>query len=376
MVLDYIDLYLTQWYSLTVTKFSALSEAPELDLIIAVEDEQDDSFDWSDQSAIGKLPPVVLVTDRYLGQKGTRELPNGVFGYYTRPVGPYKFAKWLLACFEKLESSNIDPNSRHGCNNTKHSLDIDKKQDAAFDASHKQQGMSSSKENPAIGNGGLEEGQSSATQSSHPVRELYQDDPKGTGGARGDDDQVNSEEGTVPAYHPCQAKFRSTLSDQLESTDAIAIQQRPLRILVVEDNEINLQLLHRFLAKRKGDTINAARNGYEAVAAVQETTVPYDVMFMDISMPGMNGFEATRQIRRHEGEVRARARRESPSRPEFQVLPGPKQAAYIVALTGLGAGRDRDEAVECGFDEFLTKPIPFQKIGRMLNERSRYLERP
>ena len=380
MVLDYVELYLTQWYGLRVTKFSAWTGAPEVDLIVAIEDEQDQSFNWSDQSATGKLPPVLLVTDRYFGQKGTRNLPSGVFGYYTRPVGPYKFAKCLLACFEKLKWSNLDSNGgRHEDNDTKQSLDKDSGQDAASTASHKQQGVLSNNEShktSVMESHGSGKPPTPTKQPSTPIGGSIRKDSNEVWINDKDDAQDTLHKRRPRSNLPSEEKSPSTPSDPAGTTDSSPIQQRPLRILLVEDNEINLQLLHRFLAKRKGDTINVARNGYEAVAAVQETPEPHDVIFMDISMPGIDGFEATRQIRRYEGESRAWALAETPSQSETQLVPGRKQQAYIVALTGLGAGRDRDEASKSGFDEFLTKPIPFQKVGRMLNERSSHLGKP
>lgn len=377
MVLDYIDVYLGQWYGLTVTKFSAWNEVPEVDLIIAVVDEQDESFSWSDPSGIVRQAPVLLVTDRYFGHKETRDLPDGIFCCYTRPVGPYKFARCLLACFEKLENFDVDSKGRLKGDNSERNLNTNSGQDAASSAPGKQQCASSSDESTSTGKGGSGEHQSPTAQSSLPTIGRLQNGSKEVGSNRTDKAQDSPDKRGTPRDPHSLAKPLSKPSDPGETTDPSPDKQSPLRILLVEDNEINLQLLCRFLTKRKGDTINLARNGYEAVAAVQEAPDPYDVIFMDISMPGIDGFEATRQIRRYEGQWRARARAESLPQHELQLAPGriliPK--TYIVALTGLGAGRDRDEASESGFDEFLTKPIPFQKVGRMLNERSRHLGR-
>lgn len=84
-------------------------------------------------------------------------------------------------------------------------------------------------------------------------------------------------------------------------------ENRPLHILAVDDNSLNLKLLTRYLAKRPLDTVVTARNGVEAVAAVRrahELGKNFDVIFMDISMPTMDGFEATRLIRAWERDVR------------------------------------------------------------------------
>ncbi|CAG8982727.1 hypothetical protein HYALB_00001008 [Hymenoscyphus albidus] len=141
-----------------------------------------------------------------------------------------------------------------------------------------------------------------------------------------------------------------------------------LRILAVDDNVVNLQLLKRYLQKRKQDTISTARNGLEAVEVFklamsdpEERFRRFDVVFMDISMPEMDGFEATRVIRRLESDAgRSVAAEKSEGNGDSD------RRAYIVALTGLGSRKDRDLAVESGLDDFMTKPVSFVKIGEVL----------
>jgi CheY-like chemotaxis protein len=148
-----------------------------------------------------------------------------------------------------------------------------------------------------------------------------------------------------------------------------------LHILAVDDNAVNLQLLNRYLLKRKSDTIVTAINGVEALAAVRNPKkANFDVIFMDISMPEMDGFEATRLIRSFERSLAHRSVSEDNEYEDGNVVDGMVEKemsrAYIVALTGLASRRDRDEAVECGFDDYLTKPISFGKIGELLKRLS------
>ncbi|KAF2143312.1 uncharacterized protein K452DRAFT_210549, partial [Aplosporella prunicola CBS 121167] len=79
-------------------------------------------------------------------------------------------------------------------------------------------------------------------------------------------------------------------------------------------------------------------------------------IFMDISMPIMNGFEATRRIRAIEAQYRDEL-------PPMQ-RPAP---SLIVALTGLASGRDQSEAFTSGFDLYMTKPVSFREVGRLLD---------
>jgi CheY-like chemotaxis protein len=114
-----------------------------------------------------------------------------------------------------------------------------------------------------------------------------------------------------------------------------------------------------------------ARNGIEAVEAVKSLgeKTGFDVIFMDISMPEMDGFEATRLIRSYENTHFVQHDETNEVFEEKWDSEGVREkrsGAYIVALTGLASRRDRDLAQECGFDDFLTKPISFKRIGELL----------
>jgi CheY-like chemotaxis protein len=124
--------------------------------------------------------------------------------------------------------------------------------------------------------------------------------------------------------------------------------QRPPRILVVDDNLINLSLIDMYIKKKTCQQTQKAENGSQAVDYVKEKGMePFDVIFMDLSMPVMTGFEATRAIRQHEAAQRATLGLSAPS------------PALIVALTGLASSRDQRAAFECGVDRYLTKPVKF-----------------
>src|SRR6266478_4661234 len=122
-----------------------------------------------------------------------------------------------------------------------------------------------------------------------------------------------------------------------------------LRVLLVEDNPVNQRLASRLLEKR-GHSVVVAGNGLEALGALEKES--FDLVFMDVQMPVMDGFEATVAIRRKEGAGGVR-------------LP-------IVALTAHAMKGDREKCLAVGLDGYLTKPIRPQELDEILRN---YLER-
>lgn len=117
--------------------------------------------------------------------------------------------------------------------------------------------------------------------------------------------------------------------------------QRP-HVLLVDDNAINLKMLVVYM-ERLDCSYATATNGQEALEIYQQSVQVFDVVLMDISMPIMDGFESTRQIRLFE-----RALGRSPT--------------VIVALTGLGSKEAQRKAFRSGVDLFLSKPVPMRKL--------------
>ena len=110
--------------------------------------------------------------------------------------------------------------------------------------------------------------------------------------------------------------------------------QRPLRILVAEDNRVNQQVVARMLAKA-GHRADIVVDGREAVTALVGT--PYDLVLMDCLMPEMDGFEAARAIRAAED--------------------GTGRHIPIIALTASAMAEDRERCLAAGMDDYLTKPL-------------------
>ncbi|KAL8894794.1 MAG: hypothetical protein Q9192_004045 [Flavoplaca navasiana] len=140
-----------------------------------------------------------------------------------------------------------------------------------------------------------------------------------------------------------------------ESEATVAKEERSPRLLLVDDNKINLRLLETFMHKRKYEYVDSAMDGKLALEAAERHKEGYDIIFMDLSMPIMNGFESTRAIRDFE-----RTR-------DLSQYARPPKAALIIALTGLASGRDHGEAFACGIDLYMTKPVSFKEVGRLLD---------
>jgi signal transduction histidine kinase/ligand-binding sensor domain-containing protein/DNA-binding response OmpR family regulator len=119
---------------------------------------------------------------------------------------------------------------------------------------------------------------------------------------------------------------------------------RPLSILVVDDNLVNRKVAMLQL-QSIGYEAHTAENGLEALEAVRHT--PYDVVFMDVQMPGMDGFEATRAIWREFGEEK---------RP------------YIIAMTASAMSGDRERCLAAGMDAFVCKPVDIGELRSVLTE--------
>jgi two-component system cell cycle response regulator DivK len=109
------------------------------------------------------------------------------------------------------------------------------------------------------------------------------------------------------------------------------------RILLVEDNEMNRDMLSRRL-ERKGFEVKMAVDGRQGVEMARAGG--YDLILMDMSLPEIDGWEATRQLR---------------EAPETKTVP-------IIALTAHAMAGDRDRALEVGCNDYDTKPIELTRL--------------
>jgi CheY-like chemotaxis protein len=119
------------------------------------------------------------------------------------------------------------------------------------------------------------------------------------------------------------------------------------KILLVEDNEMNRDMLSRRLI-RKGYEVVMALDGRQAVEMA--TSEKPDLILMDMSLPGLDGWEATRQIK----------------------AAAPTRTIPVIALTAHAMSGDREKALEAGCDDYDTKPID---LPRLLEKMTAALDR-
>ncbi|GAB3452581.1 PAS domain S-box protein [Massilia terrae] len=135
---------------------------------------------------------------------------------------------------------------------------------------------------------------------------------------------------------PLSATVRQTAM-RPDDADGVTIGQRPLRVLVVDDNADAAESLVELL-RLLGHTTRMAHDGPSGLRLAQEFEP--DLVFLDIGLPGMSGHEVARAIRRTDGLERV----------------------VLIALTGWGAASDLSQSQEAGFDQHLTKPVSFEAL--------------
>ncbi len=118
---------------------------------------------------------------------------------------------------------------------------------------------------------------------------------------------------------------------------------KPLKILLAEDN-VSSQKVALQILKRLGYRADVAANGIEVCQALERQ--PYDVVLMDVRMPEMNGFEATRIIRKR----------------------WPESELAIIAVTAYALEGDREKCLEAGMDDYISKPVRIDDLAEKLNK--------
>ncbi|MEQ9264234.1 MAG: ATP-binding protein [Balneolaceae bacterium] len=120
---------------------------------------------------------------------------------------------------------------------------------------------------------------------------------------------------------------------------------KKLKILLAEDNDINQKVIGKMLA-RLGQSCDVAGNGIEALEMCQ--LIPYDLIFMDMKMPEMDGVEATVEL--------------------LSLEPKLKKTPVIVAMTANAMDEDRKKCLDAGMNDFLAKPVKLEELEAMMQK--------
>ncbi len=146
-----------------------------------------------------------------------------------------------------------------------------------------------------------------------------------------------------------KSKDPKSVSDKSKSADAPAGGKKstPLKVLVAEDNPVN-QKLAKIMLSNAGYTVEIAQNGKEALEKYSKFPDAFDLIFMDLQMPEMDGFEATAKIREK----------------GFTDVP-------IVAMTAHAMKGYREKCLQAGMDEYLTKPIKRESVVGVIEKLRR-----
>lgn len=137
--------------------------------------------------------------------------------------------------------------------------------------------------------------------------------------------------------------FNSLKDETTDSVVPLMAQQLPLRILIADDNSINLKVTQKMLA-RLGYSCDFAGDGIEVLLALDR--ISYDVILLDVLMPHVDGLEAARRIR--------------------SKRPGCSDRPWIIALTASAMQEDREKAFSAGMNDFLSKPFRTEQLAKVL----------
>ncbi len=154
---------------------------------------------------------------------------------------------------------------------------------------------------------------------------------------------------------PMPAAEESELAKLAANTSQF-ISSHSLHILVAEDNNTN-QLIIRNLLSKLGHNVTIVENGHQAVAAVQQRGMDFDLVLMDHEMPEMDGLEAAKAIR---------------------CLPSDYAQITIIALTAHSTKEEKQRCFDAGMDDYLSKPVDYgllkEKLQQLILERNTHSE--
>ncbi|HAV64033.1 MAG TPA: hypothetical protein DCY13_16910 [Verrucomicrobiales bacterium] len=152
--------------------------------------------------------------------------------------------------------------------------------------------------------------------------------------------------GAIQRALSSSARPPTSTGPETQRLDCKLADRLPLRMLLADDNPINQKVAARLL-KQMGYVADVAGNGKEALKALEAQ--PYDIIFMDVQMPEMDGIEASRKIREKE-----------------RLRGGGQPPVTIIAMTANAMLGDREKCIAAGMDDYLSKPVRPETMQEML----------
>ncbi|TAQ84111.1 hypothetical protein B7494_g7570 [Chlorociboria aeruginascens] len=373
--------FLVNWYGMQVVPIGQKSS-----IIVANE---------ANPVALGRLartvssqrpaPSILVLCSHSSRFDRTQTGSNGNFSFVAKPVGPLKLARALMQC---LDGASKSTTPRLLSEITTESTDLSNVFEELSPALHGGEVLDNSRMSADSDNARKAIESPTPNAVAEKAKEFpFPIDARSVASTAA---TSPSEQGKV-SFSSTKPSKRSSLSISPKDKSSQPLNVSPSaspRLLLVDDNKINLTLLRTYMRKRKYDVIDEAENGLEAVKKFEEREEGYDIIFMDISMPVLDGFDATRQIRAIEESRRKKAEAKAANTPEVNIghreeikrkplplsvakvespIEGPRTPALVIALTGLASSRDQSEAFTSGIDLFLTKPVAFKEVGKMLD---------
>lgn len=171
--------------------------------------------------------------------------------------------------------------------------------------------------------------------------------PKANANASAGDSQTLSDDLPTPIKTPADSEFASWIP----YSDFSDVPRDQLRICIAEDNPINQKIAIQFVQKLGFQKVDAYNNGLEAVEGLRKKAlegIPYHLVLMDVQMPVLDGYEATKLLRRDDlDEVRA---------------------VLVIAMTASAISGDREKCLEAGMNDYLAKPVKVNVLKKKLEQ--------
>lgn len=288
------------WLRMTIVSTEDIQNGTCPDVILATEE----AMPWPTEHS---SPPCVVVCSNAfeaykLATSSILRASSGVYEFVSQPLGPRKVAKILIVAYTRWHGLRKDG-----------PLPLPS---PSLEAATAVEHASEERENNSV------EEQRKSSSTSRPA------DPATVGATPHEEPQQKSDRG---AGSPDSKSYIKTANS---------------KFLLVDDNPINLKILATIM-NRLGQAYSTATNGREAIDAYQAAPGSYSCIFMDISMPVMDGFEATRLIRTFERDSSL-------------------ERTFILALSGLASESAQQQAYGSGINMFMAKPVRQKDLKEVL----------